>query len=106
MIDEGFLKEVVERIVANYEPEQILLFGSQARNSGTSASDIDILVVKNTSLPMWRRGKNIVALFERSRVRLDLLFCTPHEIRDEARRPNSFMSGILATARVLYSRKT
>ncbi len=106
MIDQSFLNSVVARIVANYEPDRVLLFGSQARNSVNEASDIDLLIIKHTTVPMWRRGRNVQALFANSPVKLDLLFYTPKEIEEERARPHSFVNMALASAQVLYSRTT
>jgi len=37
--------EMVRRIVAQFQPERIILFGSQARGDATVDSDVDLLVV-------------------------------------------------------------
>jgi len=39
------LGKIVSRIVAHKDPEQVLLFGSRARNDHTPRSDIDIAIV-------------------------------------------------------------
>ncbi|MGH9362539.1 MAG: nucleotidyltransferase domain-containing protein, partial [Thermoanaerobaculia bacterium] len=36
---------MVRRIVEQFDPEQIILFGSHARGAGLPDSDVDILVV-------------------------------------------------------------
>ena len=103
MMSEDFLRSMVARIVANCEPEQILLFGSQVTNSASDASDVDLLIIKSTPLPMWRRGRNIQALLVNSRVKFDLLFYTQEELEAERAHPHSFISSILKSARVVYS---
>lgn len=95
MMGEDLSKELVTRIVAHYEPQQILLFAS---------SDVDLLIIKNTTLPMWRRGRNVQALFTNSPVKVDLLFYSWEEIAAERARPHSFISRVLASARVIYPR--
>ena len=42
------LDRVVERIVTGYEPDRIILFGSQAREGSGSDGDIDLLIVKES----------------------------------------------------------
>ncbi len=42
------LKIVTDRIISKYNPQQILLFGSQAKNNSKKDSDIDLCVVINT----------------------------------------------------------
>lgn len=41
------LREIVERIVAVSDPEQIILFGSYARGEANHNSDLDLLIIKN-----------------------------------------------------------
>ena len=39
------IQEIVNRIVERFHPEQIILFGSQARGDAGPDSDVDLLVV-------------------------------------------------------------
>ncbi len=39
------IREMVRRIVAQFQPERIILFGSCARGEVTAESDVDLLVV-------------------------------------------------------------
>jgi predicted nucleotidyltransferase len=100
-----YLKAVVARVVENYQPDRILLFGSQARNEAKDSSDFDLLIVKDSEVPRWRRGKNIQALFTFSPVKLDLIFMTPREIESERANPHSFISNVLDSAQLVYSRE-
>ena len=40
------LDEIVSRIVQRFHPEKIILFGSHARGTTNTQSDVDLLVVK------------------------------------------------------------
>jgi len=42
---EKAIKEMVQRIVEQFQPEKIILFGSYARGTAGPDSDVDILVV-------------------------------------------------------------
>jgi len=44
-IDEGFLRDIVNRIVAAVHPRRIILFGSGARGQMGPHSDLDLLVI-------------------------------------------------------------
>lgn len=46
-INDRLLDEITQRIVAVSDPQQIILFGSQARGDAGSDSDLDILVIKD-----------------------------------------------------------
>lgn len=50
-----FLAEIVDRIIAAYQPERIYLFGSKARGDAGPDSDYDLLVVVPDDAPPERR---------------------------------------------------
>ena len=58
MIDEQTIQDLCNRIVQDFQPERIILFGSYAYGNPTSDSDVDILVL----LPF--EGKNIYKSLE------------------------------------------
>jgi len=41
----NLLGEVTQRLVAQFQPEQIILFGSQAWGAPTAGSDLDLMVI-------------------------------------------------------------
>ena len=46
IVNEELLKKMVDAIVQEVEPEQIYLFGSQARGEAREDSDVDLMVVE------------------------------------------------------------
>ena len=46
-VDDTLLTEITRRIVAVSDPQQIILFGSQARGEAGPDSDLDLLVIKD-----------------------------------------------------------
>jgi predicted nucleotidyltransferase len=59
MITQEQIEEIVKRIIDNYDPEKIVLFGSYAYGHPTEDSDLDLLVVKNSDLPRYKRAREI-----------------------------------------------
>ena len=47
MITEAQIQAVVQRIVAGYAPDRIILFGACAYGTPTEDSDLDLLVIKS-----------------------------------------------------------
>lgn len=43
--DDAIIRRMARRIVDEFRPERIILFGSRARGEGTADSDVDLLVV-------------------------------------------------------------
>ena len=41
----GYIEEMVQRIVARCHPEKVILFGSHARGEAVEDSDVDLMVV-------------------------------------------------------------
>ena len=48
-VDDDLLREVTRRLVEQFQPEQIILFGSQVWGKPTAGSDIDLMVVVTQS---------------------------------------------------------
>ena len=58
------LKQVIETIVQEVDPEEVYIFGSQARREAGPESDIDVLIVeKELSQPAEGRLRRIGRLY-------------------------------------------
>jgi predicted nucleotidyltransferase len=51
------IRDIVRRIVDTLQPEKVILFGSQARGDARPNSDFDVLVIKPSDEPRYRRSK-------------------------------------------------
>ena len=49
MVASQTIQSIKEQIVARYNPNKIVLFGSQAKGTATKKSDIDLCVVTDTN---------------------------------------------------------
>ncbi|MGK5088359.1 nucleotidyltransferase domain-containing protein [Bdellovibrionota bacterium FG-2] len=49
LADDPILMEIVRRLVAEFHPKRVFLFGSRARGEGSADSDYDILVIMPTA---------------------------------------------------------
>jgi uncharacterized protein len=103
---EDDLDWIAERVRTFTDTTTIYLFGSHAKGTSQACSDIDLLIVGPSLLPQSRRGLNVAAALTAFPAHFDLLFYTEAELAEARRDPLSFISTILATARVLYRRQT
>jgi predicted nucleotidyltransferase len=100
---ERAIQEMVRRIVEGFDPEKIILFGSQARGDAGPDSDVDLLVVMPTDSKRDTSVQIGVALHAMG-VPKDVMVITPDEFE---RRKN--IAGTIAypahhEGRVLYER--
>lgn len=52
---DAVLTDIVDRLIRAFQPEQIFLFGSHARNEAGPDSDYDLMVVVPDNAPLERR---------------------------------------------------
>lgn len=98
------LKEVVKKIVHEFNPNKIILFGSYAYGMPTLDSDIDLLVVMDTNEKPHKRAIGLRKLLKDLGVPKDIIVKTP----DEFNRFKDIVGTIIYPAahkgRVLYER--
>jgi uncharacterized protein len=102
--DERDLAWIVARIRSCFDATAVYLFGSHAKDAPHPGSDIDLLIVGPSGLPQPRRGRGVAAALAEFPSRFDLLFYTEAELAEQRADPCSFISTIMANARVLYER--
>ena len=89
----------------DYHPQRIILFGSTARGEADAASDLDILVVKDTAEPFVHRLEAMAALCPPG-IHADILVYTPEEIKRMVADRNPFMLQALAEGKVVYEARS
>lgn len=99
------LDQIIERLVAGYEPDRIVLFGSRVRGDEQEDSDFDILVVKDTREPPLERRMAVDRLLADRRVPLDLLVYTPRELWQLYAAGSPLVESVVESGRVLYMRR-
>ncbi|MBN1661098.1 MAG: nucleotidyltransferase domain-containing protein [Anaerolineae bacterium] len=106
MIDQALIEHLVKTIATRLQPERIVLFGSWAWGEPDEHSDIDILVIKHSSLRRDKRAREVSDLFASRTFPLDVLVYTPAEVERLRKMRGSFVRFILENGRILYERPT
>jgi predicted nucleotidyltransferase len=100
---EAELERFLPLLQEQYEAERILLFGSLAAEEVHEWSDIDLVIVKDTSRRFLDRTKDVMDLLRPPLgVGIDILVYTPEEFDQMAKERLFFRQEIVEKARVLY----
>ena len=73
------VREVVDRIVSEFSPSKVLLFGSRARGDARPDSDVDLVVVWKDESPPRNRAAFVRLALGRVGFPMDLAVVTPSE---------------------------
>lgn len=103
------LEEVVDAVVREVDPEQVYIFGSEARGEASPDSDIDVLIVENTphtgESRLRRMGRLYRALAQRNLGKsFDILLFTVDEFNQWQHSRNHIIGRCLREGRLLYAR--
>ena len=95
---------MVERIVEEYQPKRIILFGSYAYGEPTEDSDIDLLIIKDTNkrpIDRWMEVKRLLRDTTRS-LPVSPLVYTEEEIKERNAIKDFFIEEVFEKGEVLY----
>ena len=99
------LEEELARIlplIIDVGVSKVILFGSLAEDALRSASDLDLMLVKETDERFVDRLSELYETIQ-PRVAIDLLVYTPIEFR-RLQRESSFVRHAVATGKILYEK--
>jgi predicted nucleotidyltransferase len=98
------IEEMVRRIVASFDPDRIVLFGSHARGSAGADSDVDLLIV----MPVSGSKRKLAIEIERKLlgcgVSKDVIVVTPEEVERYRDVVGTIIYPALREGTVLYER--
>ncbi len=101
---QNLIREIIDKIVVEYHPEKIILFGSYAYGSPDDDSDIDLLIIKDTDeRPIDRRVRirRIVSDSTR-RIPFEPIVLTSLELQKRIDIGDQFIDEILTKGEVLH----
>ena len=103
-IDDKLREMIVSRIVSLAQPEKIILFGSRARGTARSDSDIDLLVIARSEQPRYRRAAPIYGVLSDILAPMDILVYDPQEVEEWSTVPQAFVTTAVRQGTVLYEK--
>lgn len=96
--------EITKKIIKEYHPKKIILFGSYAHGHPTEDSDIDLFIIKDTDkapIDRWMEVKKLLWDMEKD-VPISPLVYTEKEVEDRLKIRDFFIKEILKEGKVLY----
>jgi len=104
---QSLLRKIVEVLVAEYQPERIILFGPHACGEPNRASDVDLLILK-------KRNRQVIPQALGGGLRIGGRGCGnnpllaignhPAELEKRRAKGDQFFEEILTRGKVLYAR--
>lgn len=98
------LEHILHTLITRYQPEKVILFGSMATGSVKEWSDLDLVIIKETSLPFLQRLVEVAQLCYVG-IGVDYLVYTPDEFAQMIADRNPFILEVLRTGKVVYERQ-
>src|SRR3990172_9207446 len=102
---EAYLKEAVRRIIDNFNPEKIILFGSYAYGQPTADSDLDLMVIMNTDEKPHKRAVPLRKVLKGIGIPKDIIVKTPEEFESFKDIVGTIIYPAAHRGRLLYERR-
>lgn len=99
------IEDITQRIAENFNPLKIILFGSYGWGIPRADSDVDLFIIKETSVRRIDRARAVRKIIFGLEAPIDILVYTPEEIKRRLVFEDPFISEILTKGKTLYEAK-
>ena len=99
------IENILKKLIAGYSPQKVILFGSYVYGSPGPDSDIDLLIIKETTerfIDRWATVQGILTGTHRS-LPVETIVLTPREIEKRLAVGDQFIVEILEKGQTLYA---
>ncbi len=99
----ALIQEATQRLVENFHPERIILFGSRARGTADARSDYDLLVI----CPIPGSRRKLMLAMDRSlrglKIPVDIIVLSPEEFEIDKEIPGTVARPAWKEGKTLYA---
>lgn len=98
------IKKIAEKIIREYQPEKIILFGSYVWGKPDKHSDIDLFIIKKTKDRHIDRSVTVREILEQEngKIALNPIIYTPKETEHRIKLGDDFIKKIITKGIILY----
>jgi len=104
VVNQDLVADIVRRIVVTAQPQKIILFGSRARGDARADSDFDVLVIKESNEPRYRRSVPLYVALADVPAEVEVLVYTPEEVEEWRQVPQAFVTTAVREGTTIYER--
>ena len=104
-LSDTLLTEITQRIITTSDPEQIIMFGSQARGDAGADSDVDLLVIKDEVESPRAEAARIYRALAGLRTPVDVVVMRSDDVQRHRNIVGAIVRPALREGRVLYARR-
>ena len=101
MIENESIAELAQRIVQEFHPRRIILFGSSAIGKETEGSDVDLFIIMPTEGSGLRKAAEIMNKIS-PRMPVDLIVRDPVDVRRRLEANDFFLQEVIEKGKILY----
>jgi uncharacterized protein len=100
------IRQIVRRIVGQFDPDRIILFGSHARNQAGPDSDVDLLIIMPVNGSQREKAIEIGVAVHDISIPKDLIVVTPEDFAWRKKVIGTLERPAAREGKVLYARKS
>jgi predicted nucleotidyltransferase len=98
------IDEIVRRVVKQFHPEKIILFGSHAKGTAGPDSDVDLLIIMPVSGSKREKQIEIGVALHDIRIPMDIIVTTPEEVERRKNLVGTVIRPALREGEIIYVR--
>lgn len=98
------IDEIVRRVVNQFHPEKIILFGSHAKGTAGPDSDVDLLIIMPVSGSKREKQIEIGVALHDIRIPMDIIVTTPDEVERRKNLVGTIIRPALREGEIIYVR--